>query len=165
MRFIVLLLPEILAISSKVRGIAKSQELFLQLLGEAWRTPTVVDARNLSFLALMIGIIAAVITGLFLPRSPRNSQYYMMFITITAYLGIGGLLAWLAWTQIQTAYAAAREAGEPLDIWSQIILISGGFILLWMSWLAWRTATKHTSVTSTILRLLAGVIIAIGLGY
>ena len=162
LRFIVLLLPEILAISSKVRGIAKSQELFLQLLGEAWRTPTVVDARNLSFLALMIGIIAAVITGLFFLRSPRNSQYYMMFITITAYLGIGGLLAWLTWTQIQTAYAAAREAGEPLDIWSQIILISGGFILLWMSWLAWRSATKHTSVTSTILRLLAGVILAIG---
>src|SRR4030066_2067490 len=35
LRFIVLLLPEVLAISTKVRGLAKSQELFLKLLGEA----------------------------------------------------------------------------------------------------------------------------------
>ena len=162
LRFIVLLLPEVLAISTKVRGQVKSQELFLQLLGEAWQTPAVVNARNLSILALIIGIAAAIITGLYLYKSPRNSQYYLIFINITAYIVIGGLLAWLTWTHIQAAYVAAQETGEPLDIWSQIIMISGGFILLFLSWRVWRSANKSTTNTQTVLRLLAGIVLAIG---
>jgi multiple sugar transport system permease protein len=162
LRFIVLLLPEILAISLKVRGQAKSQELFLQLLGEAWRTPAVTDARNISILALLVGFTAAAITGIYLYKSTRNSQYYLTFISITSYIVIGGLLAWLTWTQIQAAYTTAQEAGEPLDIWSQIILISGGFVLLYFSWRVWQSASQRTSNTQTILRLLAGIILAVG---
>src|SRR4030066_580272 len=109
LRFIVLLLPEVLAISTKVRGQTKSQELFLQFLGEAWQTPAVVNARNLSVLILIIGITVAIFTGLYLYNSPRNSQYYLIFINITAYIVMGILLAWLTWTQMQSAYVAAQE--------------------------------------------------------
>ena len=37
--FVVALLPEILGIANKVRGMVRTQELFVQLLGEAWRMP------------------------------------------------------------------------------------------------------------------------------
>ncbi|OGO66471.1 MAG: hypothetical protein A2029_08920 [Chloroflexi bacterium RBG_19FT_COMBO_47_9] len=162
LRFIVLLLPEVLAISTKVRGQTKSQELFLQFLGEAWQTPAVVNARNLSVLILIIGITVAIFTGLYLYKSPRNSQYYLIFINITAYIVMGILLAWLTWTQMQSAYTAALEAGQPLDIWTQITMISAGFILLFLSWRVWQSASLRTSSAQTVLRLLAGVILAIG---
>lgn len=161
-RFIVVLLPEVLAISTKVRGQAKSQELFIQLLGEAWRHPGVIEARNLSLLILFIGASVAVITGLYLYKSPRNSQYYTSFITIATLFVISGLLGWLTWNEIRSAYTLALESGVSLDIWSQIILISGGFVLLFLSWYIWHSAHHQKSTISTIMRLLAGIILAIG---
>lgn len=161
-RFTILLLPEVLAISTKVRGQAKSQELFLQLLGEAWQTPSVVDARNIAFLLLFIGITTAFIIGAYLYKSPRNSQYYMSFIGIALFVGIGGLLAWLTWSQIQSAYVVARETGQPLGIWSQIIMISGGFTLLLLSLFLWRNAHKQKTNTITALHLIAGIVLVIG---
>ena len=161
-RFTVILLPEILAISTKVRGQTKTQELFLQFLREAFQTPTVVSARNVSLIVLLIGIALAAGIGAYLYKSRRASQYYLSFITITAYLGISGLLTWLTWDQIRDAYAIAKETGETIDIQSQIVIISGGFILLLLSWLVWRSAPNRSSNLSTGLRLLAAVILAVG---
>lgn len=160
-RFIVILLPEVLSISIKVRGLAKSQELYLSLLGEAWRTSAVVEARNLALLIIVIAAIIAYIIGSYVYKSTRNTQYFSNFIVITSYLGFGVLLGWLTWTQIQAAYTTAREAGEALDIWSQIIIISIGFILLLLSWFVWRSANQLSSNTNTIIRLFAGIILAI----
>ena len=161
-RFIVILLPEVLAISTKVRGQEKTQELFIQYLKEAWRTPVVVSSRNYALLILLIGGVVAILTALYLYKSNRNSQYFSATLSITSFLMLAGLLAWLTWSQIQAAYATTQETGEPLDIWTQIITISGGFILLLLSWLAWRSASHRDSNVSTILRLLAGAILAVG---
>jgi multiple sugar transport system permease protein len=161
-RFIVVLLPEVLAISTKVRGLEKTQDLFIQLLGEAWRAPIVVQARILSIIILLIGIGLAVLCSLYVYKSTRNTEYYLSAISTTLYTGIAGLLGWLTWTELQTAYTVAKETGEPLDIWSQIITISGGFILLLISWLVWKSASKRDSNSSTIVRLLAAVVLAVG---
>ncbi len=161
-RFIVILLPEVLAISTKVRGQEKTQELFIQYLKEAWRAPVVVSSRNYALLILVIGGVVATLTALYLYKSNRNSQYFSATLSITSFLMLAGLLAWLTWSQIQAAYATVQETGEPLDIWTQIITISGGFILLLLSWRAWRSASHRDSNASTILRLLAGVILAVG---
>jgi multiple sugar transport system permease protein len=161
-RFLVVLLPEVLAISTKVRGLEKTQELFIQLLVEAWHVPTVEQARNLALISLIVGVVLAVLCSIYIHKSARNTQYYLSSITTSIYLGIAGLLGWLTWTEIQAAYAAANETGEPLDIWTQIITISAGFILLFLSWLVWKSASQRDSTRSTILRLLAGVILAIG---
>jgi multiple sugar transport system permease protein len=161
-RFIVILLPEILAISTKVRGQEKTQELFLHYLGEAWKTPVVVHARNYALLILVIGIALASLVTRKIYKSSRNTQYFMAVINVTVMTAMAGMLAWLTRNQIQAAYTTAQETGEPLDIWSQIIMISGGFILLLLSWLVWRSASQRDSNTYTILRLLAGMILAIG---
>ncbi len=161
-RFIVILLPEVLSISTKVRGQEKTQELFIQYLKEAWRAPVVVSSRNYALLILVIGGVVATVTALYIYKSNRNSQYFTATLTITSFLMMAGLLAWLTWSQIQAAYATVQDTGEPLDIWSQIITISGGFVLLLLSWLAWRSASHRDSTASTILRLLAGAILAVG---
>ena len=162
LRFVVVLLPEVLAISIKVRGQEKTQELFIQYLKEAWQTPIVVSSRNYAFLILVIGGVVTTLTALYLYKSNRNSQYFSATLSITSFLILAGLLVWLTWSQIQAAYATVQDTGEPLDIYSQIITISGGFILLLLSWLAWRSASLRDSNASTILRLLAGVILAVG---
>lgn len=161
-RFVVKLLPEILAISTKVRGQVKTQELFNQLLGEAWRVPSVVEARNQALFILFVGIAIAILFELYLYKSSRNSQYLMTTISTTVMLVIAGLLGWLTWTEIQSAYAIAFESGESLDIWTQIITISGGFVLLLISWLTWRSASQRDSNSSMIMRLVAAAILAIG---
>ncbi|MCJ7703272.1 MAG: hypothetical protein MUO62_16945, partial [Anaerolineales bacterium] len=58
-RFIVVLLPEILSIATKVRGMVRTQELFVQLLGEAWRMPIVQSALRISLLVLAVGLVLA----------------------------------------------------------------------------------------------------------
>ena len=55
-RFCVCLLPEVLAIGEKVKGLERTRELFLRLLGEAWRAPTVQSALRLSLLILALGL-------------------------------------------------------------------------------------------------------------
>lgn len=161
-RFIVILLPEILAISTKVRGLEKTQELFLQFLGEAWRVPAVGQARNIALIILLIGLVIAIVLGVYFYKSIRNTQYFLSAITMTLYSGIAGLLSWLTWTEIQSAYLVAKDAGEQINIASQIIIISAGFILLLLSWLVWKSAPQRNSNLNTVLRLLAGVILAIG---
>ncbi len=52
-----------------------------------------------------------------------------------------GALTWLTWTDIQKAYANALAAGEGLDIWSQIITLSVGFLLLLLAWRLWESAS------------------------
>ena len=161
-RFIVILLPEVLSISTKVRGQEKTQELFIQYLNEAWKTPSVVSSRNYALLIIFIGAVLATLITKYVYKSHRNSQYFVAMLNITTMIGMAGLLSWLTWTQIQAAYITAQETGEPLDIWSQIITISGGFILLFLSWLFWRSAGQRDSNASTALRLIAGVILAVG---
>jgi len=161
-RFLVILLPEILAISTKVRGLEKTQELFVQLLGEAWRVPDVGQARNLALMMLLAGIAISVLCSLYIYKSARNTQYYLSAITASMYVGIAGLLGWLTWSEVQAAYLTAEETGVPVDIWTQIITISAGFVLLYLSWLVWKSASRRNSNSSTILRLMAGVILAIG---
>jgi len=161
-RFTVILLPEILAIGARVRGLEKTQALFIQFLKEAWLTSAVVTARIIALVILAVGIIVAVLIGRYLYISSRNSQYYLSGIMITAYAGIAGILSWLTWTQIQAAYLAAQESGVTVDIWTQIITISGGFVLLLLSWLVWNSAGQRNTNISMALRILAGITLAVG---
>ena len=161
-RFLIILLPKVLDISTQVRGVEKTQALFIKLLGEAWRVPEVAVARNIALVIFFTGVASAVLIGIYAYKSSRNIQYYISLVNTLLYIGVAVLLSWLTWTEIQAAYAAAKESGEVLDIWSQIITISGGFVLLLLSWLAWKSAGRRDSNTSMILRIFAAVVLAIG---
>jgi multiple sugar transport system permease protein len=161
-RFIVLLLPEILGIANKVRGMVRTQELFVQLLGEAWRTPAVQAALRFSFLILAVGFILAYLVNRFLARGPHSSANYPTWILIFIYLGSGTILGWFNWTEIQKVYALALETGEPIEIWAEVITISTGFLLLFASWRIWKSAAHRDSNVSVILRIAAAAVLAVG---
>ncbi len=79
------------------------------------------------------------------------------FLTVFA-----GGVAWLTWTEIGKRYAEAIEVGEGLDIWTQIITIGAGFLLLLLAWQLWESASAQQSNTSTALRLGAAAMLLVG---
>jgi len=161
-RFIVLLLPEILGIANKVRGMVRTQELFVQLLGEAWRMPTVQSALRLSLLILAASMILAYLVNRFLTGSFKSTMYYNSWILIFILVGCGGILGWFNWVEIQRVYAEALETGETVEIWVQVVTISAGFLLLYASWWIWRSASHSDSNISTIVRIAAAAVLAVG---
>ncbi len=161
-RFFFVFLPEVLDIANKVRGQQVTTELFNQLLGEAWRAPAVQEALRQSLLVLAIGVGLAVLVGRFLVRSPRNSNYYVTFIVASLLLMAAALLGWFTWSEVQRAYAEAIENGEGLTLWSQIVIISAGFLLLIISWWLWSSASKRPSNIGMFLRLGAAALLMIG---
>lgn len=52
-------LPEVLGIADKLRGLKRSQEVFMRLLGEAFRAESVLPAWRLFVWILMAGIVVA----------------------------------------------------------------------------------------------------------
>ncbi len=161
-RFIVLLLPEILDIAIKVRGMVRTQELFVQLLGEAWRAPAVQSSLRLALLILAVGFILAYLVNRFLPGSLKSTTNYSSWILVFILLGCGTILGWFTWVEIQRVYAEALETGEALKIWAQVVTISAGFILLLASWWIWRSAAHRDSNISVVVRIAAAAVLAVG---
>ena len=161
-RFCIYLLPEVLDVGEKVKGLERTRELFLRLLGEAWRAPTVQSALRSSLLVLALGLGLAFVVNRFLTRSPRNAAYYTSFLLIFLLVGAGLILGWLTWTEIQAAYAEALVEGEQLAIWSQVVTISAGFVLLLVAWRVWRSASHRPTMTATLLRLGAAAMLMVG---
>lgn len=168
MRFIFLFLPLALGVAELIRTAKQAgrpettTELFREFLGEAWRIPEIQQAFWLPVIILLIGVALSYAFLHYLPHSQKSSGYLGNFIQTGVYL-IGGLfLAWFIWAEVQAAYTAAFEDGETLDIWTQTITISAGFVLLLISWLVWRTASHRDSNKSTFLRLAGGSLLIIG---
>ncbi|MBU1661220.1 MAG: sugar ABC transporter permease, partial [Chloroflexi bacterium] len=161
-RFVVILLPEILGIADKVKGLERTQELFVQLLGEAWRTPVVRTALWASLLVLLVGVGLAYLVSRLPKQIAHGTEYYTSLLTMLLLTGGAILLGWFTWFEIQRAYAEALEAGGSLEIWAQVVTISAGFLLLLLSWLSWQSASRRSSTFSMIIRLVAGVMLAVG---
>lgn len=168
MRWLYMILPELLGIADKMRAAKQAGQeeptsvLFRQFLSEAWRIPEVQRAFWLSVAVLLAGLAVTYALYRIIPSNPRNNGYLGSF-TQTAIMLIGAAaLFGFTWTQVQAAYAAAIENGEVLDIWTQVVTISAGFVLLGLSWWMWNSASRRDSNLSTFARLTAGAILIIG---
>ena len=161
-RFIVVLLPEVLGIANKVRGMVRTQELFVQFLGEAWRMPTVQSALRISLLVLGVGFVLAYLVNRFLSQSLKSTPYSRSWNLTSTRWGGGAILGWFTWIEIERTYAAALEAGEPVEIWAQVVTISAGFLLLMASWWLWKSAAHRDSNISVVMRIGAAAVLAVG---
>jgi ABC-type sugar transport system permease subunit len=157
-RWIYLELPEFLDIAAKMRGLERTRELFLRLLGEAFHAETAYPAWiqfiELAGLALVVGL------AIVLVRRLPTDQVYQAYLTaclLSASLGIGLLYA--AFHAIQQAYAAAMETGEDPGIWPQLIMITSGVLLLVLAWSAWRGAEGQPSNRRFVARILAAIVL------
>lgn len=166
-RFFFRFLPEVLGISDKMRTALQANQgpasaLFRQFFAEVWAVPTITQALTTFFIVFLITLV--LIYGAFrIARpSPRNNQYLVTLFQAVLYVALAAFLTWLTWVQIQTAYAEALEDGTSLEIWSQLITISAGFVLLGLSWFIWGSANGRNSNVSTFMRMSAAILLAIG---
>ncbi len=161
-RFFYLLLPEVLDIANKVRGQEVTTDLFNRLLGEAWRAPVVQEALRQSLLVLVVGGVLAYLVGRFVVSSPRNTSTYMAFMVAFLLLIAAVLLTWFTWSEVERAYAEALENGEGLALWSQVVTISAGFLLLILAWWFWGSASGRASNIGMFLRLVGAALLMVG---
>lgn len=155
------LLPEVLDIAFKLRGLERTQSVFMSLLGEAFRAETVLPAWRIFLLIFLVGLL---IGGIILRvwRNRRNFKYQAYFGLTFIALGAGfGLFSYTI-QQIGAAYAAAVETGTDPGIWPQFITISSGFILLGAAWFFWRRAEKQDSNMKFWVHVLAAMALLVG---
>jgi multiple sugar transport system permease protein len=160
-RWAYLLLPEGLDIADKIRGLEKTRELFVGLLGEAFRAESVFPAFQ-QFGALVIAsLVLALLFNYFL-KSSRKAAYQVYFTSFWLLAAVGVALLRVTFNEVAAAYEAARETGADPGIWPQLIMISSGFLLLIVGWLIWRTIEKAESNKSMVLRALAAIALMVG---
>ena len=154
-------LPEVLAIADKLRGLERSQELFMQLLGEALRAETVLPAwRTFIWLFLASLVVGGLVYWFW--RNRRTMEYQAYFALIFLALGAGIGLIYYTFERVSAAYAAAFESGTDPGIWPQFISISAGVILLILAWVLWQRAPKRESKGGFFLHILAAAALLVG---
>jgi len=160
-RWTVLLLPEILDIADKIIGVERTRALFMRLLGEALRAPTVWEAFGHLGLLLMLSLLSAVLFAR-LWRRPENILYQIRFALAWLALGMGAFLLRFTYTEVAKAYQAALEGGQSPAIWSQIVTITSGVILLGLAWVVWRGAERQETDRAFWLRIFAAIALLVG---
>ncbi len=155
-RFFVTFLPGVLDIGEQVKGMVRTQGLFNELLREAWLAPEVQAAFWLSIGVLIGSFVIVFLMTRYIPHSRRWGSYYSAFMLVFLFIAAASALGWLTWTEIQGEYAAAIEAGEELAIWSQMVMISLGMVLLYAGWKLWSSAAKNPN--SALLLRIGGAI-------
>lgn len=166
-RFFFIFLPLLLGIADRMRdaqraGEGTAGELFRRFLGETFALPEVRIPFWTAIIVLLVGAIVAVGVSRILPHNRRHSGYFAGIYESLILLIGAGALAWFTWVEIQRAYSAALEEGLELAIWSQVVTISAGLVLLGLSWLVWNSAGGRDSTLSTFVRLSASAMLAIG---
>ena len=161
-RFVFVLLPEMLLIPSKLRGQSNTQEAFRSLVVETWWLPKVQIALWIAVALLAAGAVWGLLINRQMPKDRRERIYFMPFFSAGLCLIGGAVLTWFTWVEINAAYAEALEEGVGLELWSQIVTISAGFLLLLLAWRLWESANDRSSNTSVALRLVGAVALMAG---
>ena len=160
--FIFRVLPPLLEVPSQMRGQGSNPQLFRQLAFEAFLEPQVQIALWSSIVALLAGVAAQVYISHHMSPSDALHGYMGQFVSATVmFIGAVGL-TWLTWSYINEVYADAMEQGESLDIWTQMITISAGFLLLLVAWWLWGSASHRDSNIGTAMRLGGAAMLLVG---
>ena len=155
------LLPELLGIAEKLRGLERTRDVFMGLLKDAFQAETVIPSWHLFLWMLLASVTLSVVAGL-LWRNRRNATYQVNFALTFLALGIGIGLLYYTYQQVALAYTAAMETGTDPGIWPQFISISGGAILLVVAWLLWQNAGKQLKGGVFWIRIVAALILLVG---
>lgn len=152
-----------LDIADKIIGVEKTRELFVQLLGEAFRSDQAFAAwGNFTRLFLASIVLGVVLMLVRIFQNPRNFGYFLNFVFVELAVFIGGWLIWVTYRTVQEVYTLAVETGTDPGIWPQVITISSGVILVIISWRTWQSALQRTSNRAFVLYILAAVTLLVG---
>ena len=160
-RWIVVLLPVFLGIADKLRGLERTQEVFMRLLGEALTAEEVLKA-FLLFVGLAVGgLILGWLAAKYLGRG-KTIQHQSVFAMAWTALAIGGILVRFTFKEIAAVYATALEAGTDPGIWPQVVTIGSGFILIGLAWVFWKGAEKNVGSKTFWMGILAAFVLLVG---
>ncbi|MEZ4635863.1 MAG: sugar ABC transporter permease [Caldilineaceae bacterium] len=84
-----------------------------------------------------------------------------MFAGVVTMTGLGIGIGLLTWVELQFRMAEAEGNGG-LDIWTQVMMIGGGVVLVALSWWLWQSANGRNSNVGTGLRLAGGAMLLVG---
>jgi multiple sugar transport system permease protein len=161
LRWVFFQLPEFLDIATKMRGLERTRDLFLQLLNEAFRAETVYPSWQLFVRLFVVALVVGIAFSLWrrVPNSAKvQSNLTLMWLALTT--GVG-LIAF-TFNSIGNAYELAVETGVDPGIWPQFIAIASGVILLGVAWVIWRSAERTSSTAQFAVRLLAAIMLMVG---
>lgn len=159
--WVVVLLPNILDIADKIRGVDKTRELFMQLLREAFTADAVLAARAIMFWCIF-GAVLMVVVMLYLWRTPETLQRQFELASNWLLIGVGAILLGYVYTQMMGAYNAAVQAGEDPGIFPQLVSITTGVILLFVGWKIWQKAPDQPTTFLFFLRLVGAMVFIVG---
>ena len=142
--FILRFLPLALDVPSQLRGRNNTPENFRRLLGEVVTSPEVQLAFWGSLATVIIGIALLYYLSRQHAARARANNYAGAFIAAVVMIALAGLMIWLTWAEIQTAYAEALADGVELDLWANLVTLSAGFVLLGIAWFLWEGASERT---------------------
>ena len=147
--FIFRALPAVLEVPQLMRR-GGPQASFQQLLAQALAAPPIQQALWGALLFIVAGIALHWYIAQALAQRPAP-QCHRRFHRRRGHAAVRRLPLWLM-DEIQRALQRSPQAGEGLDIWSQIITISAGFLLLFVAWQLWDSASHRQSNAGTALR-------------
>jgi len=154
-------LPEVLDIASKLRGLERSQDLFVQLLGEALRAESVLPAWRIFLWVLFASVVISIVV-LRVWRNRRNLSYQIYIALAFTALVTGAGLIYYVFQQVSQAYAAAFAEGVDPGIWPQFITIASGVILLGLAWALWTKAQDRQTNRGFWLHIIAALVLLVG---
>jgi len=161
LRWIIILLPEVLAIADKVVGQEKTRQLFTGLLKDAFTAESVLPAWKsmliIAFVALIISLLA-----IRLRPGPYNIYYQLNFGLAWFSAALGLIILYFTYQSVIKQYQLALESGTDPGIWPQVITISSGVILLAIAWKFWTSAQKQSSNRTFWLLVFAALTLMVG---
>ncbi|HYO87504.1 MAG TPA: ABC transporter permease subunit [Candidatus Limnocylindrales bacterium] len=159
----VTLLPIALNIPQRLRGQARSADLFIGELVASLQAPEVVAMATAALVAGLIALVLAVITIRVL-RTPDVGTHLLHTTSAWLLLGLGLATLWLTVNETIRAIETSIEAGAELPIWTMIIMISAGVAMLVAAYFLWQRAMRHESDRGWVLWLVLAALL-MGGGY
>jgi multiple sugar transport system permease protein len=155
------LLPEVLGIADRLRGLEKTRAVFFRLLRDAFNAETVLPAWWRFFSLLILGAVVGTVV-FFVWKNRRNLKYQAFFSLSFMAFGVGVGLVYYTFQQMFQAYEVALVDGTDPGIWSQFISIASGVILLTLAYLIWQNANKQDKGYRFWLCILAAGFLLVG---
>ncbi len=157
------LIPVIMLIPRQVRGQNTTLALFMEKLGESFTSPEVYAAGNIMLAGMLVAALSIMLVA-WRFRCADSGQLIALSAITSALLGAGFFLLQLTIAETEAAIAVARESGEALPIWSQLVFISAGIGFIGAAWLIFRRGIRDYDNRRFAMLLVSGLMLAVG-GY
>ena len=157
------LIPVVMLVPRQVRGQNTSLALFMEKFGDSFLSPGVYAAGNLMLLGGALAL-AALMLALWRFRYAESGPAITLSALLTALLLASLFMLRLSIEETELAIATARDDGEALPIWSQLVFISAGIGMIFAAYKIFQRGIKALDNRRFALLALAGLALAVG-GY